>query len=170
MGTWGAFWESDGNTFRNWWEHLGNRQENKKSSPPAPISQWLHEISISKMIHHPMMPPHSNPVALKLSLRHSLKLNSIHSWSRKCIASISTPSIGNRASVIWFHNPHTRIHPLTFGATTAMSMLWLWVHLTRLTSTPPFMSITTYCHHMSSNSCFNLHFLPSHGNLDWISN
>lgn len=42
------------------------------------------------------------------------------------IASNSTPSIGNRASVIRFHNPHTRIHPLTFGATTAM--LWLWVH------------------------------------------
>lgn len=162
MGTWGAFWEPDGNTLRNWWEHIENRQENKKSSPP--ISQWLHEISISKMIHRPMMPSHSNPIALKLSLRHSLKLNSIHSWSSKCIASNSTPSIGNPGSVIRFHNPHT------FGATTAMSMMWLWVHPTRLTSTPPFMSITTYCDHMPSNSSFNLHSLPSHGGLDWISN
>jgi len=83
----GTFWELYGNPLGTWREHVGNKGKWKKKIPPTnptPIplsppkklkrkqikalwvhvepSHWLHEISISKTVHHHFSPGLITPI------------------------------------------------------------------------------------------------------------
>ncbi len=73
LGTWGIHWVPDGNPFRTWKEHSGNRLRTRgkwKKHPPQNLegksarhlecmlgpSHWLHEIYLQKRVPHHFWP------------------------------------------------------------------------------------------------------------------